>query len=239
MHYPLIDLADFTFILGFFVLPSLFSSVSGNVTVPNASDIPWLTVIIYTALTVYMAVRYSHSDKKVQLYRAEGGNRFFSRMLHSLNNGVINTVTPFFCLLAGNFIVSRMASVSGGADALPSITVTVETTSDRLFLVLWTTLLAAFEEFTYRWLIPARLLSFWPDRRPKDEYTTTRKVLCELAAICLFALSHRYMGWWAVLNALIAGVVLRTNFFVSGSVYPALTAHILYNLTAFYGILKP
>ena len=239
MHYPLSDLADFAFILIFFVMPALFSSTSGNVTVPNAADIPWLTVIVYTALTAYMAIRYSHSDKEIRFYRPEGRNSRFSRIFLFFNNSIVNIVTPFFCLLLSNFIVSRMASVSGGADALPSIRVTAETTADRLFLVFWTALLAAFEEFTYRWLIPSRLLSLWAERRPKDEYTITRKVLCELGAVCLFALSHRYMGWWAVLNAFIAGVILRTNFFVSGSVYPALIAHILYNLTAFYGILKP
>lgn len=241
MHYPLINIADFAFILAFFVLPALFSTGTGNVTVPDAEHIPWLSVIVYSALTAYMIVRYHTTKHSLSVYENDDGNAkgFAAKKLSRLCLWFVNSFTTLIYLCIANYIITKLALHSGGDTSLPEITVTAANTKDKLFLVFWTALLACFEEFTYRWLLPVRLRSFMLHGKPDDDYTVTEKILCEISIICLFALSHRYMGWWAVLNALIAGIILRTRFFISGSVYPALIAHILYNLIAFYGILTP
>lgn len=242
MQYPLIDIADFAFILAFFVLPALFSNGTGNVTVPNAENIPWLSVILYSALTAYMIVRYHTTKHSLTAYVDDDSGThkgLAAKTLSRFSQWFVNTFTTLIYLFIANYIITKLAFRFGGNSSLPEITVTAANTADKLFLLFWTALLACFEEFTYRWLLPTRLRSFMLQGKPDDEYTVTKKMLCEIAAICLFALSHRYMGWWAVANALVAGIILRTRFFVSGSVYPALLAHFLYNLTAFYGILKP
>lgn len=232
MHYPLFDLSELFLILAFFVFPSLFSAPSESVSIPSSSDIPWLTVILYTLLVTYMAIRYHTAKKHSVVYGRK--TKALSFLMY-----ISSTLTTVLLLIAANFIVSKFASHYSGDSFQPDINVSAESLADNVFLVFWTALLASFEEFTYRWLLPERLISLWPVRLPEDSYTTTRKIICEAAVICLFALSHRYMGWWAVLNALLAGIILRTRYFISGSVYPALFAHILYNLTAFYGILTP
>lgn len=242
MQYPIIDIADFAFILAFFVVPSLFSNGTGSVTIPDAEHIPWMTVAVYSVLVIYMMVRY-HSTKHDSMQKDNVSGKpsqgFVSKAANFITRGVVSTFLTFIYLCLANYIISRLALTFGGMSSIPAIQVAATSFKDKIFLLFWTILLASFEEFTYRWLLPTRLLSLWALRRPEDAYTTTRKILCEIAVICLFALSHRYMGWWAVLNALIAGVILRTRFFISGSVYPAFIAHTLYNLTAFYGILKP
>lgn len=236
MHYPFLDLTDFCFILILFVLPALFSPVTGSVTIPESGNIPWMTVLVYGLLVVYMIIRYHHAQKHTQTDHQKDTTAKGKSL--KILTFFTSTVTTFLMLTFTNFIVTRIATDFSGFSPVPSVSATVETEADKLILVLWTILLATFEEFTYRWLLPVRLRSFWIERRPADAYTTTRKILCEAAIICLFALAHRYMGWWAVLNALLAGTILRTCFFKTGSVYPALIAHVLYNLTVFYGILN-
>lgn len=235
MHYSIPDLADFAFILAFFVLPAVFSPETGVITVPEAGNIPWMTILVYVLLVTYICIRYhlarkhAHADAqadRTSRTKMRGALIFFS-----------NTAAALFLLMATNFLTTTLATNISGSAPVPSVTATVKTTADKLILVLWTMLLAAFEEYTYRWLLPTRLRFFLAESRPADAYTTTRKVLCEAVIICLFALAHRYMSWWAVLNAFFAGSILRISFFTSGSLYPGLIAHILYNLTVFYDIL--
>lgn len=235
MHYPLFDLAEFAFILILFVMPGLFAPSTGTITLPDSDSIPWLTVAVYGILVLYMMVRYHSSGNKQHSAGSapRSGKEKFARATQFFTQTVLTYA--FLSLL--NLIVSKAADTFG-MQPINVISDGIDTRSDKIFLVFWVTLLAAFEEFTYRWLLPARLHELWDERRPEDEYTTTRKILCEAVIICLFALSHRYMNWWAVLNAFIAGIILRTRFFVTGSVYPALIGHALYNLSAFYGILS-
>lgn len=235
MHYPLLDLTDFCFVLFFFVVPALFSPVTGSVSVPSSQDISWTSILLYACLVIYMAFRYHISKKNNPSKETETSHKtvsFFSQKC-------VTIVTTFLYLAVSNYIITKLAYHFGGDDAIPSIQGSVSSTGDTVFLTGWTILLAAFEEFTYRWFLPVRLRSLFLHDRTEDEYTVTIKIICELIVACLFALAHRYMGWWAVLNAFIAGIILRSRFFITGSVYPALIAHILYNLTAFYGILKP
>lgn len=234
MHHILFDLAEFAFILIIFVIPGLFTPTTGTITLPDTENIPWLTVAVYAILVLYMMVRYHSSGKKLSESAAAPRSR--KEKLSKAVQCFTQIFITYVYLSLTNLIVSKTADTFG----MPSINVIsdgVDTRADKFFLVFWVFLLAAFEEFTYRWLLPARLRSLWVDRRPSDEYTTTRKVLCEAVIICLFALTHRYMNWWAVLNAFIAGIILRTRFFITGSVYPALIGHALYNMSAFYGIL--
>lgn len=238
MHYPLPDLSDFAFILAFFVLPALFSPVSGSITIPTVENIPWLTVLLYSLLVAYMAFRY-HTDVKChtgvsfRLVKSRASSGFRAKAAY-----VILTICCYMLLILTDTLFSFLATQSGAQNAVPSVSVTAQNTADTLFLVFWTALLASFEEFTYRYLLPVRLRSFVSYCATCTRFRSVWLFICEAAVICLFALSHRYMGWWAVANALTAGIILRSGFFITGSVYPALIAHILYNLTAFYGILK-
>lgn len=241
MQYPILDLADFCLILTLFVLPAIFSAPGNSVNVPDASSIPVMTVVIYSVLVIYMAVRYHQSAKPSYISEsADSGKKrsLAGRLLSHISNGFTQTFVTLISILISNTIISKLAVHYGNGSLIPAINVNVTTTADKAVLFFWTLLLASFEEFAYRWLIPARLRSLVLRNGKEDELTITKKALCELAVLCLFALAHRYMGWWAVLNAFLAGIIFRSRYFLSGSVYPALAAHTLYNLIAFYGILN-
>lgn len=97
-------------------------------------------------------------------------------------------------------------------------------------------LLSAFyEEALYRAFLPetvSALLSGCLLRNPHRAYTKQR--LCgftaELFSAAVFALSHRYLGMIAVINAAGGHVILRACFKKTQSVVPGCAAHFFYNI---------
>lgn len=54
--------------------------------------------------------------------------------------------------------------------------------------------------------------------------------LCEFAGVLIFAFSHYYLGWLAVLNACFGHVILRFCYKRNDCIYPCVTAHFIYNI---------
>ena len=57
--------------------------------------------------------------------------------------------------------------------------------------------------------------------------------VAELSALLLFAFGHLYMGIFAVLNALFAGIILRFLVIKTKSIFPSSIVHFIYNLTLY------
>lgn len=74
-----------------------------------------------------------------------------------------------------------------------------------------------------------------------DKLEAALNFLAEGAAVLLFAFAHRYQGILALLNALLAGVILRFAFVKSKSLWPPYLAHLSFNAAAllFYANVNP
>ncbi len=79
---------------------------------------------------------------------------------------------------------------------------------------------AFYEEVMYRAYIPAALRRCVPAVPP---------VVREAAAVLVFALAHRYLGWLSVIHAAVAGIVLRRCLCRTGSLWTGVAAHAAYN----------
>ncbi|MBO4318911.1 MAG: CPBP family intramembrane metalloprotease [Treponema sp.] len=81
---------------------------------------------------------------------------------------------------------------------------------------------AFYEEVIYREYLPETLLLFSKERK-------IPAILSECACVLVFAMSHRYLGLMAVLNALLGGIMLRICRKKSLSIWAGTFAHFAYN----------
>ena len=92
---------------------------------------------------------------------------------------------------------------------------------------------AFYEEVLYRMYLPdmAKKLLTKQHNTEKPEDGRRKKIawVCEIAAVILFALAHRYAGWLSVVNAAAGGILLRRCYIKTTSLWTNLTAHVLYN----------
>ena len=104
---------------------------------------------------------------------------------------------------------------------------------------------AFYEECLYRLYLPkalkkiAALTGVDKKSEDKDKLMARPKIAaaavfwaCEAACVLLFAFAHRYQGPLALLNALLAGIILRLSFVKSKSLWPPFFAHLSYNAAA-------
>lgn len=90
------------------------------------------------------------------------------------------------------------------------------------------------EEMVYRKLVPElfmRLILKWRDEKQYGWAASTilRDVLVIGVPALIFGFSHRYMGVLAVVNAIIAHVVLFKSYHVNNVIWCPMIAHLLYN----------
>lgn len=91
---------------------------------------------------------------------------------------------------------------------------------------------AFYEEALYRTFVPEYLLSiFTTDLKINSAKTKKLScILCESFALLLFALSHRYLGVFSVINAAFAHIALRFFLKKDKNLFITVFAHFLYNL---------
>lgn len=83
---------------------------------------------------------------------------------------------------------------------------------------------AFYEEIIYRFYLSDFILNFL---KTKKIYI---KIIIEAFVLILFALAHLYSGWLSVLNAAIAHIILRLCYKFTGSIFPGVLAHFVYNI---------
>ena len=88
-----------------------------------------------------------------------------------------------------------------------------------------------YEEVLYRKYLPDAAIALLVTPRALQRPRAARlwRLLCEAGAIALFAAGHRYLGAFAVLNAAVAGAVLRRCYLRTQSLWVPCIAHCAYN----------
>ncbi len=86
---------------------------------------------------------------------------------------------------------------------------------------------ALYEESLYRVYLPETALFLIS----KTNIKKNPQLLVEILCVAIFALSHRYLGFLAVLNAAMGGLLLRLCYRSCNNLIPGWAAHFTYNLT--------
>ena len=83
-----------------------------------------------------------------------------------------------------------------------------------------------YEEVLYRMYFPEAFYTL-AGCKIKWKYL---KIFCEAAACLAFAFAHLYLGFFAVINAALAHVILRWCLKFSGNLWSGVAAHFVYNV---------
>ena len=92
--------------------------------------------------------------------------------------------------------------------------------------------LACYEEMLYRFFLPEkarRIVSLVFANPEPTRISRMFYAFAEFIPICLFALAHRYLGVYAVCNALCAAIILRAAFWKKAPIFGLCAVHAAYN----------
>ncbi len=105
---------------------------------------------------------------------------------------------------------------------------------DSLLSILFCVLLFAnsafYEEVIYRFYFPEALLRFVKMKPHKKWLEITLNILIEVTGACVFAFAHLYSGYFSVINAFLAHIILRICLKKSGNIWGGFAAHFVYNM---------
>ena len=168
---------------------------------------PLLSLIVYVALSIYILIK----------------NKFGKTDFRSLS-----VVTSFLllCALLLNAKIWDLATFFF-SESQSEVTKTIsEGFLENTYIVFSLFVSALYEELLFR--------QFLPEGALRAVNTKTARICTEIAIIMIFAMGHRYLGVWAVLNAFTTGCILRFFCIRTGSFISGFTAHFVYNLIVFF-----
>lgn len=228
----MIFLLQFSLILLIFVCPPLFATFSENLAVDFSKFNYFALISLVLALFLYFQdkrERFSQGnpvqDKKQGLWKA------------------VDFTSGYFLTFGSLVICAALFELIGLALKTPSFeSVILPKNFSQGFFCAFTLAAAAFyEECLYRLYLPKAMKKILGRIRADEKTKAALNFLAEGAAVLLFAFAHRYQGLLALLNALLAGVILRFAFVKSKSIWPPYLAHLSFNATAllFYANVSP
>lgn len=206
IHSSVAKIVIFSLVFIFFVLPPLFSKPA----ILAFSDWKFpLSQAFLFALSLFLF--FSHKELwKKPLH----SGKFF--IFYDLIFPATFTVCILFSISFFLNGIALLLKVSG-----PDYSIAIpQNILQWCFCLLTFIFAASFEEILYRFYIPDFLLHI----------SCNRKILIEAFTALLFAFAHFYGGVFAVINALLAHVVLRLCYKKTGFIVCGLAAHFIYNL---------
>ena len=208
-HQLITEISEYFIITAVLALPPLF--------VPQQTDavlrVPSVGALLFYALAALFLYLRTRSTQK-----ALSGFCAAARLLLC------------FCALACSAALwNRIAAFAGENAvhaALPA------ETGRRFLFFSGIIVLACYEEMLYRFFLPEkarRIVSLVFTDPDSARISRMFYTLAELIPICLFALAHRYLGVYAVCNALCAAIILRAAFWKKAPIFGLCAVHAAYN----------
>ena len=145
-------------------------------------------------------------------------------------------VVCYCALIVSALFWNYIAKITGKTELPPFNLPT--TFNKRLLLFVSAFVLASYEEMLFRFFLPERGLAIVKSiaaayKKPEQPVAV---IAAELIPIVLFALAHRYLGIYAVCNALCAAVILRFALYKKMHIAVLCAVHGAYNITIFIAL---
>lgn len=216
----------FFLICAFLVFPPIFVSPAES-QIPDFKITYFKIALFILSLCIFWYFEYSGRKYSLNLTSLilESGKIF-------LYFGILIAVNTIITLTV--FLITKDVSLS----------LSVEKNPVTFLLIAVNFLISAFyEESLYRLYLPVCLRTFAEESynvffKAKSEvfrkrYFIFANVSVEILCVAVFALSHIYTGWITVLNAALAGAVLRFAAVKNKTILTGTISHFLYNLFIF------
>lgn len=216
LHYFFKEAGLFFLVFIFFVAPSIFQSVPAE----NAFS-EWnfpLSGMIFSFLSfLIIGLEFNTADiKNIFIHKITKAKLVLDSSIFFVGFGAL-----FLC----SAIFQFSAFICGYSNV--SAEVLLPNNFCSIFFCLLTFLSGAvLEENIFRIYIPAFSFSFFREKK----LNKLAKFAVELFPAMLFALCHRYLGIFAVLNAFFAHFILRKSFLKSSSPILSYLIHFFYNI---------
>ena len=232
VHQLITEISEYFIITAVLALPPLF--------VPHQTGavlhVPSLGALLFYALAslfLYLRARSTQSafpalntvEPDAALRRKAASKRATSAVLSFAARLLL-----CFCALACSAALWNRIAAFAGENAVHA---PLPDEAGRRFLFFsGIIVLACYEEMLYRFFLPEkarRIVSLVFSDPDSAHVSRMFYALAEFIPICLFALAHRYLGIYAVGNALCAAVILRTAVCKKVPIFGLCAVHAAYN----------
>ena len=205
----------FIAIFSLFIIPPIFtkSAATALFTSWTFPVLPLLYALL--ASFVYRFLCAQH-------VQANGHKSLMTKLCYALG--------AFCCLCLTAVLIERGVHLFGSAQfltvALPS------SAKEAAYCIVNFACASFYEEALYRLYMPETMQVILQRICTTERGCRTATLVSETASVLLFALAHRYLGTASVVNALVAGIVLRAACKKSRTVWTSFTAHFAYNIVS-------
>ena len=208
-HQLITEISEYFIITAVLALPPLFvpQQAGAVLRVPSAG-----ALLFYALASLFLYLRARSTQKALSGFCAA------ARLLLC------------FCALACSAALWNRIAAFAGENAVHAAL--PDETGRRFLFFSGIIILACYEEMLYRFFLPEkarRIVSLVFANPEPTRISRMFYALAELIPICLFALAHRYLGVYAVCNALCAAIILRTAFWKKVPIFGLCAVHAAYN----------
>ncbi|WP_428768927.1 CPBP family glutamic-type intramembrane protease [Treponema sp. HNW] len=230
-HHIKGQILEYCLIILVFVIPPIFSSPLSDAQTESGRFAPLSlpALVFYTIAAAFFYLRAGRAPD----FRKKNG--FFA--IKNLFVPAFGMLLCYCALILSALFWNYAAKVSGNTE-LPSL-IFPQTFDKRLLLYASAIVLASYEEMLFRFFLPECGLAIIHDIAPESEKSKSGFVLkaaAETIPIVLFALAHRYLGLFAVGNALCAAIILRLALYKKLHIALLCAVHAAYNITIFIAL---
>ncbi len=208
-HQLITEISEYFIITAVLALPPLFvpHQTGAVLRVPSAG-----ALLFYALASLFLYLRARSTQKALSGFCAA------ARLLLC------------FCALACSAALWNRIAAFAGENAVHAAL--PDETGRRFLFFSGIIVLACYEEMLYRFFLPEkarRIVSLVFANPEPTRISRMFYALAEFIPICLFALAHRYLGIYAVCNALCAAIILRAAFWKKAPIFGLCAVHAAYN----------
>lgn len=193
-----------------------------NVQRDTLLQFQWNFPLNYIFLGIIAFFIYSY-----EVYKKKQNELSNEKSNNKIKTFILATIFTFISLFFVAFVLESVAFLT--KQNQQNVTISSINSKKELFYCILKFCLAAFyEEVLYRLYLPEQLKRLLKNTKNK----ITQIYIPEIITIILFALGHKYLGIFAVINACIACVILRICYIKTQNIFASTIAHFLYNFTS-------
>lgn len=223
------SLAEFIFVAFFLIAPPLFNAPKNEIILDFSKGYSVSTYAVFL-VSIFIFTERIYADKK---------NSKTSDLI-AKKSSFIEKISVGTVCLGAIFIVSAIFQLFALLENKNSFNSQKIVFPENFFYFanfLLGTFFAAFsEEVIYRFYFPFALkenVKNLSRGKLNSENSKALNLFFEFLSVCVFALSHRYLGILAVLNAFFSGLILRFCMIKTKSVFVPFLIHSIYNFSVF------
>ena len=223
VHQLITEISEYFIITAVLALPPLFVSQQTDAVlrVPSVG-----ALLFYALAALFLYLRARSTQKADSAFRRKAASK---RATAAVLSFAARLLLCFCALACSAALWNRIAAFAGENAVYAPLP---DETGRRFLFFSGIIVLACYEEMLYRFFLPEkarRIVSLVFANPEPTRISRMFYALAEFIPIALFALAHRYLGVYAVCNALCAAIILRTAFWKKVPIFGLCAVHAAYN----------